>query len=106
MITFGQYNTLNALNATRQWVSFDQLCAQTQFQQMMVRYYIAVLQSSGLITAIEDETDDKVCYQLTEAGVSCLEEYERSNPELTVTRSINQITSTDTLDRRAFYESK
>ncbi len=102
MITFGQYNTLNALSATRQCVTVDQLCAQTQFQQMMVRYYIAALLNSGLITA-SDVDDDSVCYELTEAGVNCLDEYERYNPELTIRRSINQLRGTEVLDQRMLF---
>lgn len=100
MITFGQYNTLNALNATRHCVTFDQLCAQTQFQQMMVRYYVAALLNSGLITASDEDEDDAVCYRLTEDGVTCLEEYERHNPELSITRAMNQIRGTEMLDQR------
>ncbi len=92
MITFGQYNTLYA---TRQCVTINQLCVKTEFQKMMVRYYIAVLLDSGLIEANHDPAENETCYQLTEAGISCLDEYERHNPELTIARSINQIRNND-----------
>lgn len=88
MITFGQYNTLHA---TRQQVTLDQLCSQTDLQQMMVRYYVAGLLKSGLIVACTDLGDSTTRYVLTDAGVACLDEYERHNPELTLTRTINQL---------------
>lgn len=82
ILTFGQYSTLTA---TRQCVTHDQLASKTEFDRMMVSYYVAVLVSNGLVTV--KEYDDKTCYQLTEEGAACLEEYERYNPELTIRRA-------------------
>lgn len=85
ILTFGQYSTLTAM---RRCVTRDQLAAQTSFDQLMVKYYIMVLLNSGLVKASYDEDDNEVCYRLTEAGVDCIREYERTNPELTIRRII------------------
>jgi predicted transcriptional regulator len=85
VLTFGQYSTLAAM---RRCVTREQLAAQTSFDQLMVKYYIMVLINSGLVAASYDEDDNELCYKLTEAGVDCIWDYERSNPELTIRRMI------------------
>jgi predicted transcriptional regulator len=86
VLTFGQYSTLAAI---RRCVTREQLAAQTSFDQLMVKYYIMVLLNSGLVVANYDEEDNDLCYQLTEAGIDCIHDYERSNPELTIRRMIS-----------------
>ena len=81
MLTFGQYNTLAA---TRHHVTHDQLTSQTAFNELMVNYYIAGLLAGGLITAVGNGRTTR--YELTEAGMTCLIDYERHNPELSVAR--------------------
>ncbi len=85
MLTFGQYNILAA---TRQRITHDQLTLQTEFNDLMVRYYLTGLLANGLITATDD--GDAPRYELTDSGRSCLIDYERHNPELTVSRRFSQ----------------
>ena len=82
VITFGQYATLSA---TRQWTTPGQLASQTNFDRLMVNYYVAMLLDSELITATD--SDEGTCYHLTEVGRECLEEYEKHNPALVVKRA-------------------
>lgn len=84
MLTFGQYNTLAI---TRQRVTRNQLALQTEFNDLMLTYYITGLLSTGLVTAIESTRE--TCYELTATGMNCLADYERQNPELTLTRALN-----------------
>ncbi len=88
-LTFGQYSTLSA---TRHCITQDQLTSQTEFDRLMISYYITVLLGNGLIMAKQGH--NSTCYKLTEAGEICLDEYERFNPELTIRRILHKEQST------------
>lgn len=81
VLTFGHYKLLTL---TRQCVSYNQLVEQTNFDRLLVSYYIAGLIGSGLITISEHEDD--ICYKLAETAVTYIEEYERANPTLMIKR--------------------
>lgn len=83
-ITFGQYNVLAA---TRYQVTRSQLAEHTAFNDLMVSYYMTGLLAHELIVASDDKGVTR--YHLTEAGISCLTEYERHNPELAVSRTFS-----------------
>lgn len=81
IITFGQYSLLAA---TRYSISHNQLASKTQFDSLMLNYFITGLLINGLIEAVEK--GNETYYELTRRGVNCLMDYEHQNPALVIPR--------------------
>jgi predicted transcriptional regulator len=86
IITFAQYSILLA---TYQCATYSQVARQTTFDRMMISYYIMGLCSIGLINASDDTASENTCYELTDLGISYIEEYERANPDLVIKKARN-----------------
>lgn len=82
-LTFAQYSILAA---THTCATYSQLEQKTHFDRLMIQYYILGLLSIGLIQASDKEPTDTTCYELTETGLTYIEDYERANPELIIKR--------------------
>ncbi len=85
VLTFAQYSILKA---TYNCATYTQVEQQTNFDRLMISYYIMGLLSVGLIKAIDKENKSTTCYELTELGTACIDDYERANPSLIIRRRI------------------
>ncbi len=85
IITFAQYSILTA---TYTCATYSQVEKQTNFDRMMINYYIMGLLSIGLIRASDENASDTTCYELTDLGISYIEDYERANPDLIIKKLI------------------
>jgi predicted transcriptional regulator len=83
ILTFGQYNILTA---TRHCVNRTQLSEHTNFDRTLVSYLITGLVRSGLLNICNEGNEEQTFYELTDAGMNCIEEYERENPDLVINR--------------------
>lgn len=83
VLTFAQYSILKA---TYTCATYSQVESQTSFDRLMIRYYIMGLLSIGLINAVGHFDNETTCYELTSFGLTCVEEYERSNPSLIINK--------------------
>lgn len=81
IITFAQYSLLTAAQRS---ATYRQLEQKTNFDQLMVDYYIMGLINIGLIKATDENRNEHTRYELTESGEQCLDEYERANPDLVI----------------------
>lgn len=84
-LTFAQYSILKAAD---RGVAYKQLEQETNFDYLMISYYVHGLLTIGLINAKRKE-NETVNYQLTDEGADSLEEYERANPALIIKSDIN-----------------
>ncbi len=85
VITFAQYSILTA---TYRCATYSQVEKWTSFDRMMIDYYIMGMLNIGLIKASDENASDTTCYELTDIGVSYIEDYERANPNLIIKRSV------------------
>jgi predicted transcriptional regulator len=83
LLTFGLYHTLTA---TVKPVTPQELMKTIPFDDLMISYYVAVLFANGLIERVSNSASDTPYYQLTEAGLDCIQEYEQQNPSLSIKR--------------------
>ena len=83
ILTFAQYSILTV---SYKWVTRSQLEKQTNFDHLMIDYYLVGLVNIGLIKASDGEGNENTRYQLTDTGINSLEEYERANPDLVIKR--------------------
>ena len=81
VITFAQYSILTAAQRS---ATHHQLKQKTNFDQLMLDYYIMGLVNVGLIKATDDIGNEFTRYELTALGEQCLDEYERANPALVI----------------------
>lgn len=80
-LTFAQYSILKA---TYKEVTYRQLEKQTNFDHLMVTYYITGLLTIGLVHASDIKDSETTFYKLTDEGANSIEEYERANPDLII----------------------
>jgi predicted transcriptional regulator len=85
-LTFAQYSILKATN---RGVTYRQLEQETNFDYLMITYYIKGLLTIGLINASNKEGYENTSYQLTDEGANSIEEYERANPALIIKSDSN-----------------
>ncbi|QDK81654.1 MarR family transcriptional regulator [Spirosoma sp. KCTC 42546] len=86
-LTFAQYSILKA---TYKGVTYGQLEQETNFDYLMITYYISGLLTIGLIQASNKEGSETTFYKLTDEGENSIEEYERANPALIIKQASNQ----------------
>ncbi|WP_461064739.1 hypothetical protein [Spirosoma horti] len=55
---------------------------------MMISYYIMGLVSVGLIKASDESPSETTCYELTDLGMTYIDDYERANPDLVIKRAL------------------
>lgn len=80
-LTFAQYSILKA---TEKGVTYPQLEQETNFDYLMINYYIEGLLAIGMLYANDKESSETISYQLTNEGTDSLDEYERENPALII----------------------
>lgn len=85
IITFAQYSILTA---TYRCATYSQVERQTSFDRMMISYYIMGLVSIGLIKASDENSSATTCYELTELGITYIDDYERANPDLIIKKAL------------------
>lgn len=85
VLTFAQYSILKA---TYNCATYTQVAQQTNFDRLLISYYVMGLLSIGLIRAIGKDNNSTTCYELTELGTTCINDYERANPSLIIKRQI------------------
>lgn len=85
IITFAQYSILTA---TYRRATCSQVEKRTSFDRMMISYYIMGLVSVGLIMASDESPNETTCYELTNLGMTYIDEYERANPDLVIKRTL------------------
>lgn len=88
VITFAQYSILTA---TYRGATFHEVANKTTFDQMMVNYYMTGLLNIGLIKMVSKADSEAISYELTDLGISYIEDYERANPELVIKRTVYDI---------------
>ena len=81
VLTFAQYSILKA---TYNCATYSQMEKQTSFDQLIIRYYIMGLLNIGLIKAVGQSDSETTCYELTDLGLTYIDEYERYNPALII----------------------
>lgn len=80
-LTFAQYSILKA---TYKGVTYGQLEQETNFNHLMISYYMSGLLTIGLIQASNKEGNESTFYKLTDEGENSIEEYERANLALII----------------------
>ncbi|MVM41270.1 hypothetical protein GO730_32310 [Spirosoma sp. HMF3257] len=85
-LTFAQYSILKA---TYRGVTYRQLEQETNFDHLLINYYIEGLLTIGLINVSDQEYTETTNIQLTNEGVDCIDEYERDNPALIIKPGVN-----------------
>ena len=85
IITFAQYSILTA---TYRCATCSQVEKRTSFDRMMISYYIMGLVSVGLIKASDESPNETTCYELTDLGMTYIDDYERANPDLVIKRAM------------------
>lgn len=75
--------------ATYRCATCSQVAQQTSFDRMMINYYIMGLLNIGLLKASDGNANETTCYELTDLGLSYIDDYERANPDLIIKRFVS-----------------
>ncbi|MCK8490676.1 MULTISPECIES: hypothetical protein [Spirosoma] len=85
-LTFGHYTLLMA---TRHGVTLHQLAEQTNFDPKLIFYLLEELVNHDLLRTSQQANEEQDYYELTDISFSYIQEYERQNPDLIISGSID-----------------